>query len=102
MWGDARVLVNGGVRATYWDFNEEMNISPRAQIAIKPNWQKDMTFRFNTGIYYQPPFYREVRDLNGQLNKDVKAQQSIQDRKSTRLNSSHVAISYAIFCLQKN
>ena len=77
MWGDARVLVNGGVRATYWDFNEEMNISPRAQIAIKPNWQKDMTFRFNTGIYYQPPFYREVRDLNGQLNKDVKAQQSI-------------------------
>ena len=77
MWGDARVLVNGGVRATYWDFNEEMNISPRAQIAVKPNWQKDMTFRFNTGIYYQPPFYREVRDLNGQLNKDVKAQQSI-------------------------
>ena len=77
MWGDARVLVNGGVRATYWDFNEEMNISPRAQIAIKPNWEKDMTFRFNTGIYYQPPFYREVRDLNGQLNKDVKAQQSI-------------------------
>lgn len=77
MWGDARVLVNGGVRATYWDFNEEWNISPRAQIAIKPNWEKDMTFRFNTGIYYQPPFYREVRDLNGQLNKDVKAQQSI-------------------------
>lgn len=77
MWGDSRVLINGGVRATYWDFNEEMNISPRAQIAVKPNWQKDMTFRFNTGIYYQPPFYREVRDLNGQLNKDVKAQQSI-------------------------
>lgn len=77
MWGDTRVLINGGVRATYWDFNEEWNISPRAQIAVKPKWDTEMTFRFNTGIYYQPPFYREVRDLNGQLNKDVKAQQSI-------------------------
>jgi hypothetical protein len=77
-WGKSKVLVNGGVRATYWDFNEEWNISPRAQIAIKPNWEKtDMTFRFNTGLYYQPPFYREIRDLNGNLNKDVKAQQSI-------------------------
>lgn len=77
-WGKSKVLVNGGVRATYWDFNEEWNISPRAQIAIKPDWKKtDMTFRFNTGIYYQPPFYREIRDLNGNLNKDVKAQQSI-------------------------
>ncbi|MGB3453976.1 MAG: TonB-dependent receptor [Moheibacter sp.] len=77
-WGKSKVLVNGGVRATYWDFNEEWNISPRAQIAIKPDWKKtDMTFRFNTGLYYQPPFYREVRDLNGNLNKDVKAQQSI-------------------------
>lgn len=77
-WGKSKVLVNGGVRATYWDFNEEWNISPRAQIAIKPDWKKtEMTFRFNTGLYYQPPFYREIRDLNGDLNKDVKAQQSI-------------------------
>jgi len=77
-WGKSKVLVNGGVRATYWDFNEEWNISPRAQIAIKPDWKKtDMTFRFNTGLYYQPPFYREIRDMNGDLNKDVKAQQSI-------------------------
>lgn len=77
-WGKSKVLINGGVRATYWDFNEEWNISPRAQIAIKPDWKNtDMTFRFNTGLYYQPPFYREIRDLNGELNKDVKAQQSI-------------------------
>lgn len=76
-WNKAKVLVNGGVRTTYWDFNKEFNISPRAQIAIKPDWKRDVTFRFNTGIYYQPPFYREVRDLSGQLNKDVKSQQSI-------------------------
>lgn len=76
-WGSSKVLVNGGVRATYWDFNEEFNISPRAQIAIKPDWEKNMTFRFNTGIYYQPPFYREVRRLDGTLNNEVKSQQSI-------------------------
>ena len=76
-WGGSKVLVNGGVRASYWDFNEEFNISPRVQIAIKPDWEEDMTFRFNTGIYYQPPFYREVRRLDGTLNNEVKAQQSI-------------------------
>jgi hypothetical protein len=76
-WGNSKILVNGGVRAAYWDFNEELNISPRAQIAIKPKWESDMLFRFNTGIYYQPPFYREIRDLNGNLHNDVKSQQSI-------------------------
>ncbi|MDD3458373.1 MAG: TonB-dependent receptor [Weeksellaceae bacterium] len=77
-WGKSKVLVNGGIRATYWDFNEEWNISPRAQIAIKPDWKAtNMTFRFNTGIYYQPPFYREIRRLDGSLNNEVKAQQSI-------------------------
>lgn len=76
-WGDARVLVNGGIRLSYWDFNEELTVSPRAQIAIRPNWNSVMTFRFNTGIYYQPPFYREVRDLEGNLNNQVKSQRSI-------------------------
>lgn len=76
-WNESKVLINGGLRATYWDFNEEFNVSPRVQIALKPNWEKEMTFRFNTGIYYQPPFYREVRDLEGNLNKNVKSQQSI-------------------------
>lgn len=76
-WGESRVMINGGVRATYWDFNEEMNISPRAQFAIKPNWEMDMLFRLAAGVYYQPPFYREVRDLNGELNNEVKSQQSI-------------------------
>lgn len=76
-WNNTKVLINGGVRATYWDFNEEFNISPRVQIALKPDWESEMTFRFNSGIYYQPPFYREVRDLEGNLNKNVKSQQSI-------------------------
>ncbi len=67
----------GGVRASYWDLNEELVISPRASIAYYPDWEKNWTFRFATGVYYQPPFYRELRDLSGNVNTDVKAQRSI-------------------------
>jgi outer membrane receptor protein involved in Fe transport len=45
-------------------------------LAIKPNWNKDMLFRLSGGLYYQPPFYRELRDSNGSVNSNVKAQQS--------------------------
>jgi hypothetical protein len=54
-----------------------MVISPRAQLTLKPDWEKDMVFRFATGLYHQPPFYRELRDLNGMVNPNVKAQQSL-------------------------
>jgi len=66
-----------GVRATYWDLNKEADISPRANFSIKPNWKKDFVFRIASGVYYQPPFFREMLDLNGDLHTDVKAQQSI-------------------------
>jgi hypothetical protein len=50
--------------------------SPRAQFAIKPYWEKDMLFRIAAGVYYQPPFYRELRDSDGVVQPHVKAQQS--------------------------
>ena len=71
---------NAGLRMHGWKINEnklKTVISPRAQFAIKPNWEKDMLFRFSTGIYYQPPFYRELRGFDGYVNYDVKAQKSI-------------------------
>lgn len=77
MWNDAKVMINLGLRSSYWDYNNETTISPRGQIAIKPNWEKDMLFRFAAGVYYQPPFYREMRRLDGSLNQDIKSQQSI-------------------------
>lgn len=77
MWNDTKVFLNAGLRTTYWDFNNETDISPRAQIAVKPDWKSDMLFRFSTGIYYQPPFYREIRRLDGSLNDKVKSQKSI-------------------------
>ncbi|WP_295841222.1 TonB-dependent receptor [uncultured Apibacter sp.] len=76
-WNRTRVLINAGVRATHWDFNGETNISPRAQIAIKPDWEIDMLFRFATGFYYQPPFYKEIMHLDGTLNDKIKSQRSI-------------------------
>lgn len=70
--------INYGVRSTYWDFNEQLNISPRAQLYWKPNWEeKPHTFRLSSGVYHQPPFYRELRRLTGGLNSNVLAQRAI-------------------------
>jgi outer membrane receptor protein involved in Fe transport len=54
-----------------------MVFSPRAQFSIKPNGKKDMLYRLSGGLYYQPPFYRELRGANGTVNSNVKAQRSI-------------------------
>ena len=54
-----------------------MVFSPRASIALKPDWEKDMVFRVSGGVYHQPPFYRELRNKEGTVLPDVKAQQSI-------------------------
>ena len=75
-----KLYYNVGVRMHSWKINQnKFNTvtSPRAQFAIKPNWEKDMLFRFSTGIYYQPPFYRELRDYDGNINYNLKAQKSI-------------------------
>lgn len=69
--------VTGGLRATYWDMNKEVNISPRASVSVRPRWKRRYVFRFATGFYYQPPFYREMRGLDGVVNTDLKAQRSI-------------------------
>ena len=66
-----------GVRVAYWDFNKEFLVSPRASLTYAPTNLTDWTFRFATGVYYQPPFYRELRDLDGNLNPQIKSQRSI-------------------------
>lgn len=67
-----------GVRGAYWDFNDEFIFSPRGAFSFKPNWKKDYLFRFSGGVYYQPPFYREMRNLDGVINKNIKSQVSYQ------------------------
>lgn len=83
-WNDHEIFYNVGIRAQSWtvtgngnESNSQLIVSPRAQFAIKPDWEKDMLFRFSGGLYAQPPSYRELRDFNGDLNVDVKSQKSI-------------------------
>ena len=66
-----------GIRANYWDFNQQTVISPRAAIALKPNWKQDWLFRLSWGYYHQPPFYREMRNIDGEINPNIRAQESI-------------------------
>ncbi|WP_299060556.1 TonB-dependent receptor [uncultured Polaribacter sp.] len=83
-WNEHEIFYNLGVRAQNWNVTgngiESKNqtiVSPRAQFAIKPNWDKDMLFRLSGGWYSQPPSYRELRNADGLVNVDLKAQQSI-------------------------
>lgn len=77
-WGSNKVFINAGARVSHWSFNKETIFSPRVQFAIKPDWESDMLFRLSGGVYYQSPFYKEIKDLNGNFNSDIKSQRSIQ------------------------
>ncbi|MEI7489296.1 MAG: TonB-dependent receptor, partial [Chryseobacterium sp.] len=77
-WGSSKVFVNAGARVSNWSFNNETIFSPRAQFAIKPDWDSDMLFKLSGGIYYQSPFYKEIKDLDGNFNSNIKSQRSIQ------------------------
>lgn len=84
-----------GLRTNYWNFNQENVVSPRLQFSWEPNkkyndsikiasnnldsivTKRDWLLRFASGYYYQPPFYRELRRLDGTLNPTIKAQRSI-------------------------
>ena len=78
------LTLNYGVRFSHWSFNKETTVSPRASIAIVPAFNNDVTFRFSTGLYYQAPFFKEIRDTvttdgvtRAILNDKIKSQQSI-------------------------
>ena len=75
--GNSSLILTEGVRANYWDINGQTAISPRGSIAYKPNWKRDFLFRLSGGLYYQPPFYRELIDIYGNLHTNVKDQESI-------------------------
>ncbi|MBR0361204.1 MAG: TonB-dependent receptor [Paraprevotella sp.] len=77
--------LNYGARLSYWSWNKEWLFSPRVSLGLIPSFNEDFTFRFATGLYYQSPFYKELRDTvtaNGStkvvLNQDIKSQRSYQ------------------------
>jgi hypothetical protein len=76
--------LNYGVRLANWSYNKETIVSPRLSIAAIPSFNENMVFRFSTGLYYQAPFYKELRDTTTQsgrtivtLNDHIKSQRSI-------------------------
>ena len=76
--------LNYGIRFSHWNFNKESLFSPRASLTIVPAFNHDVTFRFATGLYYQAPFFKELRDtttIDGTtyaiLNNKIKSQRSI-------------------------
>ena len=78
------ILTVGG-RLQWWSWNNEVLPSPRASVEWIPGWKRDLCFRLATGLYYQAPFYKELRDTvtdalgvtRIQLNKHLKAQRSV-------------------------
>ncbi|WP_035649723.1 TonB-dependent receptor plug domain-containing protein [Flavobacterium sp. ASV13] len=82
--GSSQVWYHLGARFQSWNVQgasvegkNQIVVSPRAQFAIQPDWDMDMVFRISGGLYHQPPFYRELRDLDGVVNPNVKAQESV-------------------------
>lgn len=91
-----------GVRGNYWDYNKDFLISPRAQFTFEPNapfnrdlilkgmpdslFKRSLRFKFAAGAYHQPPFYRELRNLTGILNPNIRAQRSYHFVAGTDLN----------------
>jgi len=82
---DTHYTLNYGVRFAHWSYNKETILSPRVSLAIVPGFNQDITYRFATGVYYQAPFYKELRDTTTKagitvvtLNKNIKSQRSIQ------------------------
>lgn len=81
--------VNAGARLNYWSYNGQVVGGPRARVVYKPHWVKpavegsdtiirrNISFHFASGFYFQPPFYREMRGLDGLINPEIRAQRSI-------------------------
>lgn len=87
---ESKMILNTGLRASYWDLNKQVLVSPRIQFSYEPNRpfnlkqgktdslkKRDIVVKAAWGIYYQPPFYRELRQLDGVVSRNVKAQRSM-------------------------
>ena len=72
------ISVTAGLRTIYYDFNGQLLVNPRVNISFKPHWKNETVFRISTGLYSQPPTFREMADLEGNIVPGLKAQTSFQ------------------------
>lgn len=77
--------LNAGVRTSWWSWNRELIMSPRLMLGFTPAFNEAFTFRLSTGVYYQTPFYKELKDTVSaggiyqvNLNRDIRSQRSLQ------------------------
>lgn len=82
--GQSHYTLNYGVRFAHWSYTKETILSPRVSLGIIPAFNENVTMRFAAGLYYQAPFFKEIRDtttVNGityaKLNNKAKSQRSI-------------------------
>ncbi|MBN2761752.1 MAG: carboxypeptidase-like regulatory domain-containing protein, partial [Bacteroidales bacterium] len=73
----AEWFLSCGVRFHFWDVNDQLLVSPRALITLNPYWERPVSFHAAAGLYYQPPFYRELIDQHGEIYDNIQAQESI-------------------------
>src|SRR5258708_24142455 len=71
-------------------------------------WQKsiafaDLTYRLTRNFPSEERFglTNQMRRAGASVSANIAKARHVRDRKSTRLNSSHQIISYAVFCLKK-
>lgn len=83
-YDEGNIILTYGARLCHWSWNKEWLFSPRATVAFIPAANDNLVFRFSTGVYYQAPFYKEIKDTvttagntNVVLNRKIKSQRSI-------------------------
>lgn len=76
--------LNYGLRFSNWSYTHESLLSPRVSLSIIPSFNQNLSFRLATGLYYQAPFFKELRDTTtsgnvtyATLNSKIKSQRSI-------------------------
>jgi hypothetical protein len=72
------LYLNGGIRGHYWDFNNELLISPRFSATYFPEWKENISFRLSAGMYHQPAFFKELINRQGNINYENRSQRSAQ------------------------
>jgi hypothetical protein len=72
------LYATGGIRFNYWDFNEEILVSPRFSLSYFPEWKEKISFSLSGGMYHQSPFFKELKRRDGTINYDIKGQRSYQ------------------------
>jgi hypothetical protein len=74
--GNDKLFLTAGIRAHYWSLNNETIYNPRISISYKPSWKEGLLLYISSGMYNQPEFYKELRDPQGKVNRNIQAQQS--------------------------